>query len=262
MYNFLLHRSYSSFTPGNFFSSLWQSQGRTVKITLILKLLFSVHPKVLMNWIQGNKQKLVFQRAQNFVHHFTTKMFPVGRQMATFLNFVDEKYFQDDHHELTWLCLCIPTQLVLTVLPQDLSGVSCETASFANKVSNKRSPWGVVPSVISIGLTGLIFKFLPKMLQKIGLWISIANHTPLLQPWKSCSFNQCIFTTNFPCRQASLFLSSNWSSIGFKAISRSQSYRAQNFVHHITSMYPVGRQSTDNDLHEYCRFAIFSRWPL
>ena len=31
---------------------------------------------------------------------------------------------------------------------------------FANKVSYERSPWGVVPSLIFIGLTGLIFLFL------------------------------------------------------------------------------------------------------
>ena len=119
------------------------------------------------------------------------------------------------------------------------------------------------------------------MWKKFALWISIANHlqlcceaafakptnVPFLQSRKSCSFNQCIFTTNFPCTQASLFFffSSNrsWLSIGFKAISRSQSYRAQNFVHHFTTnMFSVGRQTTDIDLDEFCRWAIFSRWPL
>ena len=70
--------------------------------------------------------------------------------------------------------------------------------------------------------------------------------------------------TNFYCpnwRQASLFIQ-YVLTIGFKAIS-SQSYRAQNFVHHFTTnIFPVGRQSTDIDLDEFYQWAIFSRRPL
>ena len=50
--------------------------------------------------------------------------------------------------------------------------ISSKTAGriFANKVSYKRSSWGVMPSLIFIALTGLIFKLLPKMLKKFLLW--------------------------------------------------------------------------------------------
>ena len=123
--------------------------------------------------------------------------------------------------------------------------ISSETAGqiFANKVSYERSPWGVVPSLIFIGLTGLILSYCQKCGKNLAFGFllrpiptsAVKLHLPNQQMPHFCSqeslaLSTYIFTTNFPCRQASLFFSSIWSPIGFKAISRSTSYRAQNFV--------------------------------
>ena len=121
------------------------------------------------------------------------------------------------HHQMV-TCLVFSSYVSLSSL-EFFPEISSKTAGwiFANKVSCQRSLWGVAPSVILIGLTGLMFKLLPKIWTKFALWISIVNHphichqaelaeptsAPLLQSRKYCSSNQYIFIRNFPYRQAS-----------------------------------------------------------